>query len=175
MSAKSISMSLRLSPEDAATLASLKLADATTPSDKIRALIRLADAETAPGRSYADHLAYHGERLSEIANATLAAEAEHGQRSELLAYFNRWLPEIMAFYFASAPQKNEIAVQEELSELENGVADRIFLLFDYVLRLAVTGESPCYDSRLIASRAGTVTELAELISNHLSKKEDHHG
>ena len=175
MTSKSISMSVRLSPEDASALATLKMADATTPSDKIRALIRLAGSELGSGKSYADQLAFHGDRLGEIYNAILTAEARSGRHSELLAHAIRWLPEMTAFYFANAPVKGEQYDQDQLLQLERGVADRVFTLFEAVLRLAVTGKSPCYDERLIIDHCPTVAALAALISQHFEQSEERDG
>ena len=172
MSPKSISMSVRLSPDDAATLATLKVPEAATPSDKIRALIRLAEAEMQPGKSYADQLSYQDDKLGEIYNAVLTGEARHAVHSELLALVGRWLPEMLAFYVASGTAGSEPLSRERLLQLEQGAADRVFLLFDNVLRLAVTGSSPCYDPQAVVSRARNVTALAPLISRHLSKNED---
>lgn len=175
MSAKSISLSVRLSPEDAATLASLDFPDATTPSEKIRALIKQASTTETSGDGYADQLAHQHGKLSNTTNSVVAGEAKFGKHSELLAYFARWAPEVLAFYIFHAPRKDEKQPAGMLKVLEHGVADRIFLLFDHVLRLAVTGESPCYDRKLIVSRARTVTQLAGLISQHLTEEEVHNG
>ena len=43
------------------------------------------------------------------------------------------------------------------------MADRIFVLIERVLRLCVTGESPCYDPTIIAQHMPPIIKLNDII------------
>lgn len=170
MQGKSVPLSVRLSQEDAAFIAGLSIQGAVTPSEKIRALIREARQKQAGTGSYTESLNFYQNLLAPTLEREREVEATRAMHSELLIQFSYWLPEVLAYVTANVPKMTEEDVVERLTTLEQGVADRIFQLFQQVLRLAVTGRSPCYDETVIASRVGPILELNELLKISMSKK-----
>lgn len=187
MPGKSIPLSVRLTPEDSTFLQGLSIADATTPSDKLRALIKEARHRREGVRNYAEALTFFEELLSDTAHRLREAEASQGVHSELLVQTASWLPDIMAYLMVRASEigletigetigetggeAGGTDVEAKLKRLENGVADRVFALIQQVLRLGVTSRNPCYDSTAITSRVEPIIELSELLRIMASRKE----
>lgn len=174
MTGKSIPLSVRLTPEDSTFLAHLDIPDASTPSDKLRALIKEARQRREGIRNYAEALTFFEELLSDTAHRLRNAETGQGLHSELLVQTVSWLPDIMAYLMVRASEigaDGETDVEPKLKRLENGVADRVFALIQQVLRLGVTSRNPCYDSAAISSRVEPIIELSELLRIMASKRE----
>lgn len=162
MPGKSVPLSVRVSEADATFLAALSLPEATTPSDKIRALIREARRRRQGRHEYTESLAFQQELFAPFLNGLREAEAAAGKHSELLVHLANWMPEAIAFLVANLPEKDSEDVDPALDRLESGAADRVFALMDQVLRLGVTSRNPCYDTRAISARVGPISELSEM-------------
>ncbi|HMB77453.1 MAG TPA: hypothetical protein VKN76_13710 [Kiloniellaceae bacterium] len=170
MKTKTLPVSVRLSAEDAAFLAEVHLPEATTPSEKIRALIREARQRRQGIRDYADGLRFQELQMGPVALALRRAETNAGKHSELLVHLAYWLPEIVAFFQAYTPTNGGEGADigdlgESLDYLEAGVADRVVSLMEAVLRMGVTPHNPCYSADLIGNRLGIVLELCNLIAS----------
>ena len=103
MPSKRIPLSVRISQDDAAFLADLTIAGVTTPSDKLRELIRQARQRHVGFGNYATCLAFHQEMMAPFIRGLREAENVSGQHSELLVQMSDWLPEMAAYLISGLP------------------------------------------------------------------------
>lgn len=173
MPGKSVPISVRLSQEDAAFIATMSAPGALTPSDKIRQLVKSARQQHAGASDYLESLKFFHGLLAPTLQREQQVEASEGLHSELLIQLTNWLPEILAYVTANMPENDGEDASEEMKELERGVADRVFRLFQQTLRLAVTGRSPCYDDGVIVDRVDPVMKLCEVIKESTKGEKEH--
>lgn len=171
MPGKSIPLSVRLTPEDSTFLAGLKITGATTPSDKVRALIKEARRRREGVRSYAEALTFFEELLGDTTHRLRELETAQGLHSELLVQLGGWLPDIMAYLIVRTSEIGEADTEGRLKRLEDGLADRVFAMIEQVLRLGLTSRNPCYDSTAITSRLEPIIELSEFLRIRSSRSE----
>jgi len=170
MPEKTVPLSVRLSSDEAAFLAGYNPPGATTLSEKLRAMIAATRRDLAKPDDFASHLDHFEDRLSVPVRRLRRAEHAVGMHSDLLMHFAHWLPEAIASFTAKVPIDEDSNVKEQLVRLEMEIADQVFTLFEQVLRLNVTGDSPCYDRKIINKRATSVVKLSELIKLSEIKK-----
>ncbi len=170
MAKPSIPVSLRLSPEDAQWLSAQEIPGASSAGEKLRALLREARARSRDGEpcGYAGWLARFSAEADPFVQALRRAEFARGVHSELLARFGTWLPETLAYCLAEAP--GEEAGAEALARFEAGVAERLAVVAQQLLQLAVAGRAPTYDPALPEAAAGPVVELADAVRGRKGKK-----
>ena len=89
------------------------------------------------------------------------------QHSELLAQAASWLPDTMAYLMGNLPNADDEEAADKLQTLEDGLADRVFVFVERVLRMAVTRHNPCYDSSAVSRRMEPVVELCDIIRAQL--------
>lgn len=162
MAGQAIPFSVRLPHEDAEFIANMKIKGAKTPSDKIRAIISKAREEEKEDKCYKNIL----RKIQEIFIAPLdklrEEELKKGEHSELMRILSEWLCETCAFFiYALSENKNGT----NLNNLEKGVADRIFTLFERIMRMGVTAQAPCYNKDIVKEHLAPVLELAGIIVN----------
>jgi hypothetical protein len=159
---QSIPFSVRLPHEDAEFIASLEIKGAKTPSDKIRAIIAKAREEDNSEQDYKNVLRQVQDMFIPALDKLREDELKKGEHSELLRILSEWLSETCAFfiYSLSADKKST-----SLNSIEKGVADRIFTLFERVMRMGVTTEAPCYNKTIIKEHLAPVLELSGIIIN----------
>ena len=169
---KSVSLSVRLTANDAAFLAGFNPPGATTLSEKVRTIIAEARRRRAGSERYADNLYFMEELLSSAMHRLRETEAEKDMHSELMLALGHWLPDAMASLMSGVPASDSENNTEELKKLEAVMADRVFALIEQVLRLAVTGRSPCYDPAVVTDRASEVIRLSEFIKESSTRKQE---
>ena len=171
MSPKTIPMSVRVSDRDAEFIAALSIEGATTPSDKLRAIITQARRRTEGLEDYASCLGILEETVAPSTRRLRKAELEERRHSELVKAVGEWMPEAQAFLMSSLPAESAIDA-DSLERLEAGLADRVFTLIENILRMGVTQKAPCYDPEAVAQRLGPVLELAALIARNRTETEE---
>ncbi len=164
---KTVPLSVRISEADSDFLNGLSIPGATTHSEKLRALIREARRRRSGGRSYAEVLATLQEMEAPAERRLRDAEARTRQHSELLAQAASWMPDTMAFLMGNLPEDDVEEAADRLRLLEDGVADRVFVFIERVLRMAVTRTNPCYDKSAITRRMEPVVELCDVIRSQM--------
>ncbi len=164
MSQKTIPISVRLSEEDADFLASLKLDGASTPSDKLRAIISQARMVEKGGREYGESLNLLRNLVVPTRHRLLENERKHNLHSELIAKFTDWSSEAMAYFITSLPNDKKPLPKEALIEIEEGVVKRVIALIENILRLGITDHAPCYNPKVISSKFDTILELTKLVN-----------
>lgn len=170
MPSASVPVSLRLSPDDAQWLADQDLGGANSLGEKLRALLRESRSRAAGDApaDYAGWLARMTARVDGPVQALRQAEFATGIHSELLARFGAWLPETLAYCQVAMPQAD--ADPEALLRFEAGVAERLGVLAQQLLQLALTTPAPTYDPALPDTVSGPLVELAEAVRGRKGKK-----
>lgn len=161
MSGKTIPFSVRLSQEDAEFIAKLEVRDASTPSDKIRSIISKAREDASREYNYRDMLEKMQDMVMPSKLALRTKEMDKGEHSELLANFAEWLVETNAFFVVTPQEKSS---KFDNHKFEDGVAKRIFILFERIMRMGVTDTAPCYNKKLIKEKMAQILELATIIN-----------
>lgn len=157
LSNKSVPFSVRLPAEDADFIASLEIPGAVTPSDKIRQIISDARLRNQTGQDFNEVLKAMQEDLRPSVDNLRNLEREADVESELMHYFAEWLCETLA-EFISGPENTTGLVKYEAR-----MAQRVVKLTEYILRLAITEDAPCFNPELMTNTTKRVVELAHLI------------
>jgi len=163
MSGKSVTLSARISQEDADFLASLQPPGAVTPSDKLRHLLSEARRWQEDAATYESSLARYAELAAPALRRWRQAERAEHMHSEVVRLLAEWLPETMAFMASAVPGPDDPTPRPELEALEAGLADRAFTFVDTLLRLGVTATAPGYDPEVVARRIEPVFDLLSVM------------
>lgn len=170
---KTVSISARISQEDAEFISQLSIADAKTPSDKLRALVSDARRRSLHEEDFRGHLKMFQDMIGPVKAKISETELAENTHSEVVSRILEWIPDMMAFVLSTTATKEETMSKEQLTQLEAGLTERIFRLLDATMQLALTNPSPCYRSSVIQDRASSLISLLSLI-NHVSSHSSHH-
>ena len=171
MPLKTIPISARVSHEDAEFISQLQINGATTPSDKLRAIIAEARRQRSRSKDYRGCFQMIQELLMPVIETIRQVELDNHEHSELITRSIEWLPDALAYIVSSAPQTSDDNSAEKIHRLEQGLADRVFGLIESVLQMGVTKRCPCYDTDTIAQRVEPILELAQVIQSTSIRKE----
>jgi len=160
---KSVPLSVRVQPDDAAFIAELDIGGAQTPSDKVRAIIADARRRAEGSGSYAETLSLVQDTISPALQLLRAAENRQQIHSDLIFTVAEWIPDTLALLMSSFPLEHDVDEREQLHQAERGLADRVFRLLETVLRMGVTEHCRGYDAEVVSRRMGPVLELAAVI------------
>lgn len=155
---KSQNISARLPQEDYDFLMGFKANEATTVSEKLRELIRLAKDQKEQNASIAKSIAANTKYLSGLKGTVKQIELEDGSYSEILEIFFSLVPDLNAI----ATQDHRFQDKNELINLEKVLARRFFHLIDRVLRLSFTQPAPCYSPDVLENLTQNVAMLLQL-------------
>ena len=161
--AKTVSLSTRLSQEDAEFLAGLKVEGATTPSEKLRAVISDTRKRSVGMQDYRGSFLMYQEVLNRVATVTREIEMDHQIHSEMVSRTIEWLPDMMAFVTSKGAELQQNGNVESINSLEDGITDRCFRLIQSILQLGVTETCPCYEPNAVAKRMPPVVSLLKVI------------
>jgi hypothetical protein len=161
---KTVTLSARVSHEDAEFISQLKISGAHTPSDKVRAIIHEKRTRAESQQSYRGCIGLAQDLVTPVTSRMRELEAEHRIHSELVSRVMDWLPDTMAFVLATDTLGN--GGPDQLTGMEAGVADRVFRLMESVLQMAVTPRCACYDGSALHARITPVLTLAQIIKNN---------
>ena len=161
---KAVTISARISQEDALFLSQYKVQGALTPSDKLRAIITETRQRQQRLQGYRGSIDMFRDLLAPVDVQIRELELRHHIHSELLARVFEWLPDMMAFVVTSDAELDEHTEKEKLEEIEENLADRVFRLIESVMQMGVTQRCPCYNSKAISNRVEPVLDLARVIS-----------
>jgi signal transduction histidine kinase len=163
MPAKQVTISARISAEDAEFISRLTIDDAKTPSDKLRAIIAKAKERSTRQRDYTGTLSDLQELIQPVVKEIRKTEVENQIHSELLIRLAEWIPDTAAFLISSILEESEAKTNEKMIHIEQGAADRLVRLMESILQLAVTRRCACYDPRIMDRRLDSVLELFQII------------
>lgn len=170
---KTVTLSARISQEDAEFISQLNIADAKTPSDKLRALVSEARRRSLHEEDFRGHLKMFQDMIGPVKANISETELAQNIHSEVVSRTLDWIPDMMAFVLSTTATKEEGMSKEQLTLLEAGLTERIFRLLDATTQLALTNPSPCYRPSVIQDRAQSLISLLSLI-NHVSSHSSHH-
>jgi hypothetical protein len=160
-------LSVRLADEDAVFLAALRIDDAITASDKVRALIRQARGRAATPAGYSGALSTSRETLAGSAQAVRQAEDQAGIHSGVVLTLLSEAEELLALALA-APEETRSADPQDLARYESRLVERAARIAEHLLRWSVTPTAPAYDPPVVSRR---IAALADLIALVASRKE----
>lgn len=161
---KTSQISTRVTQADADFLAGLTLEGATTPSDKVRALITEARRRREELGDYKGSLRQVRDLIAPATAAILEAENASHTHSALVLPLVDWMAEALAFTLSHVPSGPEGSAAG-LAELEQGLADRSVRWAQALLRLAITQEAETYDPRVVDARVAPVLALARVVDD----------
>ena len=174
MADKSIPLSVRMTTEDMAMLSALQIADAVTPSEKLRRLVRTAWRQRQASRDFAEALAMEQERFQPLLNRIRALEARHRVHSELLLHVIGWLPDMNAAAVTAIPSSGKPSDDGgpgALEEAEEAVAERVFGLMLTALNFSLSPKAHCYRPEAVTGKLPAIVEIARLLDRDtLSQK-----
>ena len=167
MPSKQVTISARISQEDAEFISQLTIDEARTPSDKLRAIIADARLRSNRKQDYASRLQHIQELVQPCLRKIRKAEVENKVHSELIIRLTEWIPDALAFLLSSTSAQEDQDPTQALFQLESGVAERLIRLMESVLQLAITEQCACYDPDIMRTKIKPVLELSQII---LAKK-----
>ncbi|OIO57460.1 MAG: hypothetical protein COX57_00015 [Alphaproteobacteria bacterium CG_4_10_14_0_2_um_filter_63_37] len=168
---KSVPISFRISPDEAEFLARLRVPNATTPSEKLRAILQETRKRAEGPVDYAEALSESVRTLAPVFQALQAAESDHEHYSDLVALIRDWLPECLAFVQTQAGRISSPS-PDTLALFERGLADRLFRLSEGLFKLALTPQCHCYDPEVVAVRMARLRGLIALVLQQQSPSKE---
>ncbi len=163
MPQKTKQVGVRLTDQEAEFIAQLRIENAATPSDKLRAIIDDAMRRKLGTEDYDGSLKLVIDLLAPTTRIVRGSENKHHMHSELVSRMSDWVPECMAYLIASNGAETELD-EQQLREIEASLADRVFVLIQSVLQLAITRRAPLYDPSVVQDSVEPVLELADVIT-----------
>ncbi len=168
MPAKSVLLSVRLSPQEAEFIDQLVINDASTPSQKLRAIIESARKRKLGTEDFASALRLAHESVGP--SVTIIKESENEQKihSEVVSRVSDWTMECFAYLSACNGPKLGLG-KKELLKVENNLLNRVSVLMQSILQMAVTENGPVYDTTNLQAAVKPVVELAKIIDSQRGK------
>jgi hypothetical protein len=155
-------VSARIPGEDLEWLATFDIQGATTPSDKLRALVTQIRRQHQGSLDYGASLQWMRDLVSPFVTAVGSFEHRQSKHSEVLRLVNDWVPQVMAILVAEGTLARD--PQRKLAEIEDKLVTRVFQLLTGVLRLGVTTQADCYDPKVLERHLPQLIELAGVVS-----------
>jgi len=156
-------LSVRLADEDAVFLATLRIDDAITASDKVRALIRQARQRAETPEGYGGALAVSRDLMAEPAQAVRQAEDVAGRHSTVVQTLLVEVEELLAVALA-APAEVRAADTQALARYEDRLVERASRIADDLLRWSLTAAAPAYDPTVVSRRMAALADIIALIA-----------
>ena len=156
-------VSARIPIDDLQWLATLEVQGATTPSDKLRALVTQLRRQHEGALEYSASLQWMRDLVSPFVTTVGAFEHRQGKHSELVRLISDWVPQLMALLVAENSLGKEPL--RKAQEIEDKLAGRCVQLLMGVLRLGITPASDCYDPQVLARYLPQIIELSGVIDS----------
>jgi len=147
MASKAHPTTIRLTEEDQTFLASLKIAGATTISDKIRALVEDKRLQQQAGHDYRSALILANSLVTPIQDAVRVAENQHKVHSQLVRRVIEWTPELLAALMAESATSDENQLDKKaLERLEQSLVEQVSRLMDTALQSYLARDTALYSA-----------------------------
>lgn len=166
---KKIQIGARINADDAEFLNLLEINGATTPSDKLRAIIEEARLRREYANDFSGSFRMIQEQVIPLTEKIKKIEFEKNLHSGLLARVLEWLPDFYAYCFSSLPENNQ--TEEDLIAYEKGAVDRVVRLFESLLHQLLSKQSTSYDPDILNNHLSSIAEIIKMIEMTSSKKE----
>ena len=155
---KTVPLSVRVSDDDAAFLASLEIAGAATPSEKLRALLSLARRRAEGSEDELEGAQAFKTSLRPAERRVRAAEAELGMRSDLARKLYDRLPDLMA---ALAAGPGAQPTRGDLVQFEDKLAIQAYALVEELLELGSPSANRAYDPSRLSKRVAPALGIVD--------------
>jgi hypothetical protein len=156
MISKTVPLSVRVSDEDAAFLAQLDIADAKTPSEKLRAILA-SERRRHEGTQDPDTAIDLVQDMLRPAARRVRREEVEGRRSDLVHMAYEEVPELAGLLMAG-PQSGK-----GLPEFEARLATQIANLAKHFIELGLFSRDRCYVDGVVNKHLPAVTEVVDLL------------
>ena len=159
-------LTARVSQEDIEFLATIDVDGARSTGDKVRHIIAEARLRREVQKDFDSAYRMIRDLIDPSAKSVRNAENRCGAHSELTARIIQWLPDIMAYLVSSeieVESSDDGGSKTSLAALEKGLAKKVFLLLESVLRMGITDKSACYDESIISNSIGSISELCKIV------------
>jgi hypothetical protein len=156
-------VSARIPVEDLQWLATLEVQGASTPSDKLRALVAQLRRQQEGALEYSASLQWMRDLVAPFATAVGTFEHRQGKHSEVVRLISDWVPQLMAILVSENNLGRE--PQRKAQEIEDKLIGRAVQLLMGILRLAVTRGADCYDPQVLEKYLPQIIELSALIDS----------
>lgn len=166
---KSIPLSVRISEKDAEFLAELRVPEAKTPSDKVRAILVDARRRQEGTSDFSEAVAVVEDMLRPAAMRLRTSQRSEGDRSEFLMKLYERLPELVAELMAGAPPPD--AGKEARVQFEAVIATQVFSIVEEILDMGLTSQARCFDPALVRNRLNPILEVTDLVKLSLARSE----
>ena len=171
MASKNVTVSVRLSESEADFLASLRISEAKTPSDKLRAIIQQAKLMQESTSDFHESLNLLKNLTEPTHRHLLENERKTNLHSDLISKYSTWVIESLAYFITVLAENNDPSKdKEKLLQIELGLTTRIKKFFEDFLRLGVTASAPCYNPQIVRENISTILELTDIIQDQLKIK-----
>jgi hypothetical protein len=155
-------VSARIPVEDLEWLATLEVQGASTPSDKLRALLSQMRRQHEGSMEYSASLHWMRDLVAPFATAIGELEHRQGKHSEVLRLMGHWVPQLMALLIAESNLGREPL--RKAQEIEEKLLTRSMQLTMGMLRLGITPSAVCYDPELLDRHLPQLIELVQVIA-----------
>lgn len=156
-------VSARIPTEDLQWLATLQVQGASTPSDKLRALVAQLRRQHEGSLEYGASLQWMQDLVAPFATALGAFEHRQGKHSEVVRLISDWVPQLMALLVSENTLGREPLRRAQ--EIEEKLAARSIQLLLGILRLGITPGVDCYDPQVLEKFLPQVIELSAIIDS----------
>lgn len=154
---KGVTISARISQEDAEFISQLSIDGAVTPSDKVRAIIADAKRHALGKNDYLSTVQQLKDLVAPNIRHIREAEYEHDMHSELIAELYETLPDLLAFLVAGT---NKDMDSDSLTGLEKKSAVRLFSLIEKLLYIKARKSTVGYQREHIDDLVSDIAGLA---------------
>ena len=168
MPSKSVTLSVRITDEDADFLAGMSVPGATTPSEKIRTILSRERKRQTGTQEFANCAAFVEEMLAPAILRLRKIKNSQDESSSFASKVYDWAPELLATLIVKAPSPED--APEELQVFETRLATHIFELIEDVLQMALPGRNRNFAPDVMEARLNSVLSLALLVQSMKSEK-----
>ena len=163
MPSKSVTLSVRITDEDAKFLAGMSIAGAVTPSEKVRAILSRERRRQTGTQEFAKCTAFLEEMLSPALQRLREIRADTDLYSNLASKLYDVAPILLATLVVRAPTLDD--PKEDLKDFEHELATQVFDLIEDTIQLALPNRNRGFDADYVEERLSTVLQLSELVKS----------
>ncbi|HRE42520.1 MAG TPA: hypothetical protein PKY87_00950 [Terricaulis sp.] len=164
---KTVPLSVRVSDDDAAFLASLEIAGAATPSEKLRAILAHTRQRAEGVSDEAEGAEAFRASVRPSERRLRAWEIERGMRSDLVRKLYDRVPEMMAT-LAAGPSAQ--AARDGLPQFEDRLSIQAYALVEDLLELALASTNRAYDPDRLSTRVMAAFDVIDRVKAPAVKK-----
>jgi hypothetical protein len=172
MGEKSVPLSVRITSDDAEFLSRLSIDGATTPSDKLRALLARARRHDEALRDLGAAHDVARTLLERVQKMVREHEQASGETSEVVRLVIDWTAQTLAYLMASPSSNSSDESSARTHELERTLLRRVSTLVEQFIKMGLTVSRSSYDGRALVQHLSEVLELASVVARVVDQKKE---